>query len=449
MLFQSKLISVNTITKNSNYKTPETEISRLLAEVLKPNSNFLSQYKNKVFSVGGFVRDEYLNITSNDLDLAIEMQNGAEQFSNALHALFNTQTTTPFQKGLGYPIWYLKFNEDIIFENKTYSTKNGSVDFADTQKECFPDPHTRQRITTYGTLPEDIQRRDFTINMLAKNLSTGEVIDLSNKGFIDLNSRQIQTHPLMSADQVFSDDPLRMIRAVRFAVKYDFTITEIIKKSIIKNHYRLQIVSSERIWGELKKMIESGTFFKALQIFQELQLFSEIFKHIQLSESHLQILLALPKNTDCIFNLVQFLTLTTIEDSQKTLKELKIEQIIAKKAIKTLTALALLKSEAQSWTLLQFRQFIRTYSDTLSLLQQLKPEYSEKISSAQKIPVQMNPHINGDDVMRLFKVQGAKIKDILNLTLQYEDELILRTNSTLTESNKILILQHLKEHFKC
>ena len=72
MLFQSKLISVNTITKNTNYKTPETEISRLLAEVLKPNSNFLSQYKNKVFSVGGFVRDEYLNITSNDLDLAID-----------------------------------------------------------------------------------------------------------------------------------------------------------------------------------------------------------------------------------------------------------------------------------------------------------------------------------------------------------------------------------------
>lgn len=440
---------MNPIAINSTLKTAETEVSRLLTDLLNSESADFLKYKNKIFSVGGFVRDEYLNILSNDLDLAIEIQNGAELFSKHLHSLFITQTTSPFQKGLGYPIWYIKFNDDILFENSIYHTKNGSVDFADTQKECFPDPRTRQRITTYGTLTEDIQRRDFTINMLAKNLTTNEVIDLSTQGFNDLNTKQIQTHPLSNANQVFSDDPLRMIRAIRFAVKYNFTISETVEKSMTQNSHRLQIVSSERIWGELKKMIESGTFFHALQRLQDLHLFSKIFKHMTISKSQLQILLTLPKNTDCIFNWLRFLTFSTIENSQKTLNELKVEVAIVKKTIKALNGQALLIQDASSWSILQFRQFIRIYSDVLYILVQIFPEYADHFLSAQTVPVQVTPHLNGDDIIRLFNVKGAKIKDILNLALQYEDELIVKTNCPLTESDKIFILERLKENFKC
>ena len=90
---------------------PEKEISKLLSAVLlKTNSEF----KNKVFSVGGFVRDQILNIESNDLDLVVEISGGAEKFVSFLNSQFKNETTTAFQKALGSPIRFLKYKTAVL-----------------------------------------------------------------------------------------------------------------------------------------------------------------------------------------------------------------------------------------------------------------------------------------------------------------------------------------------
>ncbi len=273
----SNLIQVNSDKLNTSKNSAENEISRLISDLLRTNLKFKSEFENKIFSVGGFVRDQILKVNSNDLDLVIERPDGAKKVSELIHAQFQNETTAPFQKGLGYPIWSLNFTTDIVYENQIYHTKQGSVDFADSQMECFPDPKTRKRITTYGNLNQDIRRRDFTINMIAQNLTTLEMLDLSGRGLSDLNVGLIETHPENNPDQIFSDDPLRMLRAIRFASKYNFKISDGIQKSIQKNAHRLQIVSGERITDELKKIILNGHFNPALKTMIELEVFHQIF----------------------------------------------------------------------------------------------------------------------------------------------------------------------------
>ncbi len=399
---------------------PEKEISKLLSELLKTNSEF----QNKVFSVGGFVRDQLLNIESNDLDLVIEIFGGAQKFACFLNSQFKNETTTPFQKGFGYPIWFLQFKADVVFNQQIYKTATGSIDFADTQKECFPDPTTRQRITSFGTLFEDIQRRDFTINMLAENLTTHEIIDLSGAGLNDLKSGVLKTHPLTHPDQVFSDDPLRMIRAIRFSTKYDFKIAPAILDSIQKNKQRIDILSSERVWDELKKIILNGKLKQALQLFKETQIDSLILKNLNPLEINPDGYL-MAKN-DIALNLFILLKKQPAEKVSPFLAHLKIEVSTQKNVQQLLKASVDYETHSSTWTLAQYRSFFRKFRDQISTFEIIHPEIATAKARALKIPLQKSAVLNGHDVMRLFKIQGSRIQTILNRALELEDELILR-----------------------
>ncbi len=444
----SNLISVNSSKNNPENLIAEIEISKLFSAILKTNLNFKSdqsekkiEFTNKVFSVGGFVRDQHLNFFSNDLDLVIELNNGAELFSNYIHNQFQTETTKPFQKGLGYPIWSFKFTDDINYQNVVYKTKNGSVDFADSQKECFPDPTTRQRITTYGNLTEDIQRRDFTINMLAENLTTNEIIDLSESAIKDLHANLIQTHPKSNPDQVFADDPLRMIRAVRFSCKYNFQIAPLVKDSIQKNASRIEILSKERIWDEFKKIITNKNIFQALQMLKTLDLLKYIFTNpdrLNISNSEFEI-----AADNLALNLAVLFKNFSCNEAEQILKELKTETGTRKHALLILSAVKDSPSNITS-----VRQFARTYSDQLQDVQILIPALTPILTAALKIPLQMIPKLNGHDVMNLFNAQGAQIQKILSEALKIEDELILKTKKKYDDPElQTAVLNRLKALF--
>ena len=417
---------------------PENQITKLLSVLLQKNSDF----KNKIFSVGGFVRDQILQIESNDLDIVVETPDGAEKFSKFIHALFPIATTNPFQKGLGYPIWYLEFKDDVTYQNKIYKTKNGAIDFADSQKECFPDPTSRQRITSYGNLSEDIMRRDFTINMLAQNLTNSEITDLSGSGIKDLKSGLIQCHPKNLPDQVFADDPLRMIRAVRFASKYNFQIHDSVKISIQKNAQRIKILSSERIWDEIRKIILNGNFHRALKMMIELGLFTQIFKNsdpLSIQFDHFDLS---PKNI--VTNLVALYQNSIIEQTELELSNLKVEKIIKNDVLMTLSGLTTLNQSFPA----DSRDFARRYLSQIKYLQIFKPDDIKKIQNDLLIPIQNAPVLNGHDIMTLFKASGPKIKIILNEALKIEDELILKYN--LPPSDTTLqseVLNQLKAQF--
>ncbi|OUS02772.1 tRNA nucleotidyltransferase [Flavobacteriales bacterium 33_180_T64] len=144
---------------------------------------------------------------------------------------------------------------------KTYGTAmlvhdGMDIEFVGARKESYTED-SRNPTVENGTLQDDQNRRDFTINAMALNLSEnhfGDLLDPFN-GIKDLNDKIIRT-PL-DPDITYSDDPLRMMRAIRFATQLNFTIESKSLKAIFKNKQRITIITKERIVVELNKILES------------------------------------------------------------------------------------------------------------------------------------------------------------------------------------------------
>lgn len=193
----------------------------------------------RAFAIGGFTRDLLLGRPCKDIDIVVEGSgiDLAEKTADELRAgkvsVFRNFGTAMFRCG------------DL------------EVEFVGARKESY-ERGSRKPIVENGTIEDDQQRRDFTINALALSLNAqtyGLLVDPFD-GVTDLRSGRIRT-PL-DPDVTYSDDPLRMLRAVRFASQLGFRITEVNLKSIQRNSERLDIISSERIHTELNKIILSN-----------------------------------------------------------------------------------------------------------------------------------------------------------------------------------------------
>ncbi|WP_407430219.1 CCA tRNA nucleotidyltransferase [Arcticibacter sp.] len=189
------------------------------------------------YVIGGFVRDIFLKRASKDIDILV-VGNGVEFAERAAAEL---RTNVSVFKSFGTAM--LRY-------------KDLEVEFVGARKESYRSD-SRKPIVEDGTLQDDQQRRDFTINAMAISLNTatyGKLVDPFN-GITDLNDRIIRT-PL-DPMETFSDDPLRMMRAVRFASQLGFTIEERAVEAIKRSKDRITIVSKERITDELNKIILS------------------------------------------------------------------------------------------------------------------------------------------------------------------------------------------------
>lgn len=197
----------------------------------------------ETYLVGGFVRDLLLNRPSKDIDVVC-VGSGID-LANQLALNWEKQTgSTPFVS---------------IFKNfgtAMVKTTEWEVEFVGARKESYQ-RESRKPIVEDGTLEDDQQRRDFTINALAISLNEkdfGNLIDPFG-GLEDLERKIIKT-PLAS-DITFSDDPLRMMRAIRFASQLNFDIEPDTFEAIGRNKERIKIISQERITDELNKIILS------------------------------------------------------------------------------------------------------------------------------------------------------------------------------------------------
>jgi putative nucleotidyltransferase with HDIG domain len=193
------------------------------------------------FVVGGFVRDKILGRPTKDADIVcsgdgIELAHKtAEKFSPKPHVSFFKNFGTAQIK---------IFNEEIPFE----------IEFVGARKESY-NRNSRKPEVVAGSIDEDRMRRDFTINTLAATLNKNnflQVIDPLN-GLNDIENKIIKT-PL-PADQTFIDDPLRMMRAIRFATQLNFTIDSKTFQAIKDHAERIKIVSGERIIDEINKIV--------------------------------------------------------------------------------------------------------------------------------------------------------------------------------------------------
>lgn len=200
-------------------------------------SKLSAQLNVEAYVIGGFVRDIFLNRPSKDVDIVV-LGNGPD-FATAVAKHLNVQVTV--FKSFGTAM--LRY-QDL------------EIEFVGARKESYR-AESRKPIVEDGSLEEDQKRRDFTINAMAIQLSPTHFGALSDPfdGLKHLEEKIIIT-PL-NPEETFSDDPLRMMRAVRFASQLGFAIAEDALEAIKKNKERIQIVSKERITDELNKIILS------------------------------------------------------------------------------------------------------------------------------------------------------------------------------------------------
>lgn len=214
----------------------------------------------RAFVIGGYVRDCFLKRECKDIDIVVEgsgiglAELVAEEVGSKLSVFKNFGTAMLRYKGL-------------------------EIEFVGARKESYR-ANSRKPIVEDGTLEEDQQRRDFTINALAFSLQEedyGTLIDPFN-GIQDLNDGLIRT-PLCP-DTTYSDDPLRMVRAIRFASQLNFTIVPESIESIVRNNGRLKILSRERIVEELNKILMSAKPSIGLNLLHETGLLQQFLPQV-------------------------------------------------------------------------------------------------------------------------------------------------------------------------
>ena len=205
------------------------------------------------FAVGGVVRDYFLQRPCTDIDIVC-LGSGVDLAINVAHRI-NVHKEVRVFKNFGTAMFHYQYNG-----------VDWQIEFVGARKESYR-ANSRKPIVENGTLADDQNRRDFTINAMAVGLNKdnfGELLDPFG-GIRDLDNGVIRT-PL-DPDITFSDDPLRMMRAIRFATQLGFVIENKTFDAITRNANRIEIVSKERVAEELNKIVmakEPSIGFKLL-----------------------------------------------------------------------------------------------------------------------------------------------------------------------------------------
>jgi poly(A) polymerase len=220
-------------------------------------------YEGRLYLVGGIVRDRVLGLPrEEDIDIVLEGDATAlAQF------LFDARIADH------PPVVYSRFGTAMV------SIGGRQVELVGARSESYA-PESRKPEVALATLEQDVLRRDFTINTLLENLHTAEVLDLTGRGLQDLRLGMIRTPTDPAA--TFEDDPLRMLRAVRFAARFGFTIDEETESAIHVKAGRLTIVSSERIRDELSKMLMAPGCGQALDMLRDTGLLAEFAPELEI-----------------------------------------------------------------------------------------------------------------------------------------------------------------------
>lgn len=236
----------------------KVNLSEDTVKILKILRESLPRYKDKIYLVGGCVRDAVLGIENTDLDFCVEDDACAVMEFLAEKGICTDMCT------------YNRF--------KTVSCKINGIkcEFISCRKEIYS-IDSRKPSVYGGTIYDDAKRRDFTVNTLMVNVYDSDlnITDILGRGLRDIENKILDTpdDPMVT----FDEDPLRIIRAVRFSGKFGFRIGDRVKKAIKTKMKRLGIVSHERIRDEMIKIVTGPNGEDTLRLLNELGLLEYLF----------------------------------------------------------------------------------------------------------------------------------------------------------------------------
>ena len=235
-----------------------------------------SPFKGKVYIAGGYVRDVVRGVDPKDIDLVVAMPEGGIKFAEWL-----TKKIGVYKRGSN-PVVYPKFGTaKFMMKGVTHKGQDLSdldIEAVMTRKEQYRAGDRKPDVSP-GTLKQDVERRDFTVNSLLKDLTTGEIKDLTGQGKADIKKGVIRT-PL-DPDVIFSEDPLRMLRAIRFTVKYGWDLPFFMIKSIKRNARKINNISNERIRDELDKMLVTKRPKQAMRLLKITGLLQHVMPEVE------------------------------------------------------------------------------------------------------------------------------------------------------------------------
>lgn len=202
-----------------------------------------SEWAHKVYLVGGCVRDELMGLPIKDIDLVVDYQDGGLKFAEWM--------TTTFPNVCKNLVLYPRFGTSkfsIIVNNETVD-----IECVMPRGETYEEESRKPIDVKYVTLKEDALRRDFTVNALYKDIIDNKVIDPLNRGIDDIKNNILNT--TSDPEDIFEEDPLRMLRAIRFHCCKHFDLTDDLISAIEYSSRYLYKISVERINDEFSKIL--------------------------------------------------------------------------------------------------------------------------------------------------------------------------------------------------
>jgi len=375
--------------------------------IFKKLSLLAEDSKTEIYVIGGFVRDLFLKRPSKDIDILV-IGNGIK-FAEAAGKILHTKVSV--FKNFGTAM--LKYDEL-------------EIEFVGARKESYR-AESRKPIVENGTLDDDQKRRDFTINAMALGLNIenfGTLLDPFG-GIQDLEDKIIRT-PLNPID-TFSDDPLRMLRAIRFATQLNFNIHQDALEAIKKNCNRIKIVSPERITDELNKIILAPKPSKGFIYLFDTGLLHEIFP--QMADLHGVDIIDGKGHKDNFYHTLQVLDNLSENSDDLWLRWAAILHDIAKPATKRF-------EPNHGWTFHGHED--RGARMVPKIFAQLKLPLNEKMKLVQKlVQLHLRPIVLAQDV-----VSDSAVRRLLFEAGEEIDSLMLLCNADVTTKNEYKIKKY-------
>ena len=373
-----------------------------------------TKFEGHLYSVGGCERDRLCGRDIKDIDLVLDIPNGGIEFATWLYE--NGRLT-------GEPVVYEHFGT-AMFHLK--SIPDVELEAVQTRKECYRDIESRNPETAFGTIEDDCTRRDFTYNAIYFNISKKEVCDFNGRSLEDLKNNILRT--CGEPDVIFTEDPLRLLRAIRFACRFGSTIDSDTYNGMCKHAKRLEIISRERVQKELEGILTSDNPGMGIKLISDIGAMDIVFPHF--GKDSTAYALVAKRNLEVIgskdFCINLALVLRHSEDYLQDLLSLKCSNDVIDEIKFLRQSFTVCPNDLTPYYLRKFQHFCKTYDKFVNACIYLRSEIGDRASEFMEKTIGMMADgtdlintplpVDGEFVMKVKNIPPSKeVKKYLDL----------------------------------